>query len=170
MSLPTMMPQVLPGLVLESFSMNLRNLLAGLVLCAVTIAYASLIDTIPDRTLPNTPGPTFMPWLVAAALGTLSLLLVGQAVVGLSREPASLAGFSNFDMKGLGLLAALAALLAAIPYLGFLYSSMAFFAAAMLLYGGRQPLLIAAAAIIIPLLLQLLFRHAFSIVLPAGIV
>jgi hypothetical protein len=149
--------------------MNLRNLLAGLVLCAVTITYASLITTIPDRTLPNTPGPTFMPWLVAAALGTLSVLLVGQAIAGLARETPSLAGFIEVDPKGIALLAAMAILLVAIPYFGFLYSSIAFFAVAMMLYGGRQPLPIIVAAIAIPLLLQTLFRYAFSIILPAGI-
>ena len=109
-----------------------------------------------------------MPWLIAAALGTLSVLLVGQAIVGLARETPSLTGFVDFDLKSMGLLVAIAALLVAIPYFGFLYAGMAFFAIAMLLYGARQPLTIMAAAVAIPLLLQTLFRYAFSIVLPTG--
>ena len=68
--------------------MPLRNLVAGLVLCAVTVAYASLIGSIPDRTLPNTPGPSFMPWLIAAVMGILSLCLVIQA----ARELLRIAG------------------------------------------------------------------------------
>lgn len=149
--------------------MNLRNLIAGLVLCAVTVTYALLIATIPDRTLPNTPGPTFMPWLVAGALGVLSLSLVGQAIVGLTRDAPSMAGFLEIDLRSVGLLVALAALLVALPYLGFLIAGMVFFAVAMLLYGARQPIPIIAAAIAVPFLLQTLFRHAFSIVLPTGL-
>ena len=151
--------------------MHLRNLVAGLVLCAITAAYASLIGSIPDRTLPNTPGPSFMPWLVAAAMGILSLSLVIQSAVALLRQSATTSsiGFASFDAGAALLLAAMGIFVAAIPVLGFLIAGMAFFACAMVLFGARNPLIIIASSIATPLLLQLLFRHVFSIILPPGI-
>ncbi len=98
----------------------------------------------------------------------LSLALVGQAIAGLARGAPSHEGCIDFDPKSIGLLVAMVALLAAIPYFGFLAAGIVFFAVAMVLYGARQPLTIIVAAIAIPLLLQTLFRYAFSIVLPAG--
>ena len=151
--------------------MPLRNLVAGLVLCAVTVVYASLIGSIPDRTLPNTPGPSFMPWLIAAAMGILSLCLVVQAALALLRPTGATPAieFASFDSRAALLLAAMALFVAAIPILGFLIAGIVFFACAMVLFGARNPFTVIAGAIAVPLLLQLLFRHVFSIILPAGI-
>ncbi len=150
--------------------MNLRNLVAGLVLCTVTAIYASLIGSIPDRTLPNTPGPTFMPWLVVAAMGALSVSLVAQAAFSMMRAPAAPpTSFASFDAKAGLLLVAMATFVAAIPVLGFLIAGVAFFACAMVLFGARRPLVIVTGAVAIPVVLQLLFRHVFSILLPSGI-
>ncbi len=150
--------------------MNIRNLVAGLVLCVITAAYASLIGTIPDRTLPNTPGPSFMPWLIAAMTGALSLALLAQGVIGLRQSGASeeSAPFAEIDGRAVLLLLAFAVYLAALPYVGFLYGSIVFFAALMVLFGARSPLLIIAAAVVVPLALQFVFRHAFTIILPTG--
>ena len=156
---------------LKYIPMHLRNLVAGLVLCAVTAGYASLIGSIPDRTLPNTPGPSFMPWIVTAAMAILSLCLVVQSAIAIMRDSAAakLAGFASFDSSSVLLLIALAAFVAAVPVLGFLLAGVAFFAVAMILFGARNPVMIIASAIAVPLFLLLLFRHVFSIILPSGI-
>ncbi|MGI9424941.1 MAG: tripartite tricarboxylate transporter TctB family protein [Hyphomicrobiaceae bacterium] len=150
--------------------MNVRNLIAGLVLAVVAGVYAFLIDGIPDRTLPNTPGPSFMPWLIACALGILSLALVAQGVIGLLGTSAGVQGQTDIsvDSKAVLLLALLAIYVVAIPYAGFLYASVVFFVGAMVLFGARNPVVIIVSSIAIPLCLQYLFRHLFSIVLPSG--
>lgn len=150
--------------------MHGRNFIAGLVLCAVAGTYAYLIGTIPDRSLPNTPGPTFMPWLIAMAMGALSLALVVQGSRGLlaaGGSDRSQAG-EGLDGRGLALLAAMVAYVIVIPLVGFLIASIVFFALAMVLFGARNPLVVAIASIVIPIALQFLFRNAFSIILPTG--
>lgn len=150
--------------------MHGRNLIAGLVLCAVAGTYAYLIGTIPDRSLPNTPGPTFMPWLIAIALGVLSLALVVQGGMGLLAAGGSdhMEAREGLDGKGIALLGAMVVYVIAIPLVGFLVASIVFFAVAMVLFGARNPIVVAGASIVLPIALQFLFRNAFSIILPAG--
>lgn len=151
--------------------MHGRNLIAGLVLCAVAGTYAYLIGTIPDRSLPNTPGPTFMPWLIALAMGALSLALVVQGSMGLrsARGSDRSEAIEGLDGKTIALLGAMVAYVIAIPLVGFLIASMIFFAVAMVLFGARNPIVVACASIVVPIALQFLFRNAFSIILPAGL-
>ena len=163
--------------------MERRNILAGLVLLALSAGYGYLIGTIPDRTLPNTPGPTFFPWIIAGAAAALSLALVLQGVAALAGSAKGLVGAQaaedevkpEADGPGKGFLLAVAALvwfalyLAALPFAGFIVASFIFFGGLMLLYGARNPLLIAVASCAIPAALYLLFRHVFTILLPTGI-
>ena len=52
-----------------------RNLLAGCGLLAFSLAYGVLTTGLPDRTLPNTPGPAFFPWFITGSLVILSAAL-----------------------------------------------------------------------------------------------
>jgi len=150
----------------------LRNAIAGFVLLLLTGGYALLIATIPDRTLPNTPGPTFFPWLITAAGGLLSLVLLVQGVAGLrahkedsgdTRRPGA------FDWAAALALAWFALYLVALPTAGFIAASIVFFAGLMVLYGAHTPLVVIASSVGIPFALYLLFRHVFTIILPTGI-
>ena len=47
-------------------SMGHRNLAAGFVLLTAGIGFALATGQLPDRTLPDTPGPAFFPWLIAS--------------------------------------------------------------------------------------------------------
>ena len=57
----------------------------------------------------------------------------------------------------------------ALPFAGFVVSSVIFFAVLMVLYGGRKPLLIGVAATLVPVALFVIFRYGFQIVLPHGV-
>lgn len=150
--------------------MAVRNLVAGLVLCVLTAVYAGLIGSIPDRTLPNTPGPSFMPWLIAGMMGVLSLALVVQGATALRASGPSGGEDApgGIDGRSVLLLLGFAVYLVALGYVGFFYASVAFFAGLMVLYGARSPILIIIASLVVPLALQLIFRHAFSIILPTA--
>ena len=112
-----------------------------------------------------------MPWLIAAVTGILSIALIAQGSLGLLRSPPSPEQMKSqsFDHRAVLLLVAIAAFAVAIPYAGFVYAGIPFFACAMLLYGARQPLVIIGASITVPVLLQFVFRNVFSIILPAGV-
>lgn len=145
-----------------------RNIAAALVLIGIGAWYGVMTATLPERTLPNTPGPSFFPWLITAALLILSAALLAQ---GLARRGADVEPEHDGFRAGRGLYALIwfAAYLVALPYVGFLFASVPFFAGLMVLYGGRNKLFVAIAAVAVPLLLFFLFRHGFQILLPRGI-
>lgn len=142
-----------------------RNLVAALVLLAVGICYAILTTGLPERTLPNTPGPSFFPWLIAGAILLLSVALLGQGLVA-ARAPGT--GHATTPLPRRPVLALLwfAVYLAALPWAGFLWSSIPFFAGLMVLYGGRNWVLVGVSSVAIPVILFYLFRQVFQILLP----
>ncbi len=145
-----------------------RNVAAALGLLAFGAWYAWLSAGLPERHMPNTPGPSFFPLIIVALLIGLSLALLIKGIADLragrqADSPARLAP------GALSALAAFFVYLGALPYVGFVVSSVIFFAVLMVLYGGRKPLLIGVAATLVPVGLFVIFRHGFQIVLPHGV-
>lgn len=145
-----------------------RNIVAALVLMGIGAWYGVLTATLPERTLPNTPGPSFFPWLITGALLILSAgLLVQGLTSGRTEKGQNGDGFPAG--RGLYALIWFAVYLAVLPYVGFLFASVPFFGGLMVLYGGRHKLFVGVAAVAVPLLLFFIFRHGFQILLPRGI-
>jgi hypothetical protein len=150
-------------------SMAHKNIAAAIGLLAFTGWYAVMTTGLPDRAImPNTPGPSFFPWLISAAITALSIALLVQGITGLKR--ANGAASEPYDVRNPVLaLASFAIYLAALPYLGFVPTGVLFFAALMWLYGARNPFIIAAGAVLGPLILFVVFRYGFNIILPRGL-
>ena len=150
-------------------SMAHKNIAAAIGLLAFTGWYAVLTTGLPDRDImPNTPGPSFFPWLITAALSALSVTLLFQGITQLKRQNGAVTGRQDHKTAIMAL-ASFAIYLTALPYLGFVPASVLFFAALMWLYGARNPLMIAVGAIGGPLILFVLFRYGFNIILPRGL-
>jgi putative tricarboxylic transport membrane protein len=145
-----------------------RDILAALGLLAFSAWYAWLASELPERSLPNTPGPSFFPLIVIALVAALSVALLVRGGMAL-RAPRGADRHGAFSPTAALMLASFAVYLALLPLAGFIVASMAFFATLMLLYGSRNPLLIGAASTGLPIILFLIFRYGFQIVLPRGI-
>ena len=147
-------------------SMAQRNLLAGAVLLAIGLAYGALTTGLPERTLPDTPGPAFLPWIITAAWLVLSAALLAHGLIAASNESKD-AGY-RVPAKGWVALAGFVVYVGLLPWLGFVAASALFFAGLMWLYGERNRLLIALTSLIVPVVLFYLFTAGFQILLPRG--
>ena len=145
-----------------------RNLVAGCVLMAFSLTYAVLTAGLPERSLPNTPGPAFFPWFVTTGLLILSvaLLIQGQRA---SRSNSERPAPSHITSTGWIALGAFVVYLLLVPLLGFLTASIPFFAVLTALYGQRNRLLVAVSAIAVPVLVYVVFRYGFQMLLPRGL-
>ena len=56
--------------------MRKKNLISSIAFLVIGICYSYLTFWIPIRTLPNTPGPSFFPWVIAICFFILSFLLL----------------------------------------------------------------------------------------------
>ena len=144
-----------------------REAIVGAVLLVTGVVYGLLTAALPNRSLPNTPGPAFFPWLIAGALILLSAALLIRSLRHDVPEPSE-ASSDPDSKRRLFTLIWFAGYLLAIPYAGFLPASVPFFAGMMWFYGERNRLMLALAAIIFPGSLFYLFRYGFQILLPAG--
>ena len=145
-----------------------RNPIAGSVLQAFSLTYAVLTAGLPERSLPNTPGPAFFPWFVTTGLMILSiaLLIQGQRVSDKdSKRPTP----PRITQTGWIALGAFVIYLALVPLLGFLTASIPFFAVLTALYGQRNRLLVVVSAIAVPVLVFVVFRYGFQMLLPRGL-
>jgi putative tricarboxylic transport membrane protein len=145
-----------------------RDALIGVILLVIGVIYGVLTSALPNRSLPNTPGPAFFPWLITGAFIFLSAALLIRSLrdgVHASRH-VSTARDSRLPIFALTWFVIY---LAALPFTGFLPASIPFFAGMMWFYGERSPLVLILAAIIVPSSLFYLFRHGFQILLPAGV-
>lgn len=149
-------------------TMALRNIISGMVLLALTAVYGYLTSGLPDRLVPNVPGPSFFPTLIAVSLGVLSLALLGKGIIVGRREGLSLAGLS-LPFKAILVLAWFGLFVASLPWAGFIIGGVPFFAGMILFYGERRPHWVVLGAITIPISLFYLFREAFQIMLPTGL-
>ena len=147
--------------------MGQRDITVALVLIAVAAGYGFLAAGLPERSVPNTPGPSFFPWLITIAISGLAAALLWQGVramrgAGLHPDPGGI------DRKAALMLVVFAVYLGLLPVAGFLLAGIPFTAALILLYGGRNRLVVLAGSVGMPVLLFYLFREVFSILLPAG--
>ncbi|MFQ5693685.1 MAG: tripartite tricarboxylate transporter TctB family protein [Nitrospinota bacterium] len=153
--------------------MRARNIGGALTLIAFGLAYGYLTTGLPERSLPNTPGPSFLPWILTACLLFLSGLWLAQALrKDLPDEPAEGTAprgtpAPRGTRRAAGGLLALLAYLAVLPYLGFLVSTPPLVGVLMWTLGERRPLPLGALAIGIPLFLYGLFKILFHVPLPA---
>lgn len=147
--------------------MSRKNVVAGLVLIALGVGYGYLTAGLPKRSLPNTPDPSFFPWIITGCLIVLSVVLLVQGLQGprSARNEADTAGGLRAPTVFLTLFVAYVALL---PLAGFVIASVPFFAALMWLYGERRWGWISALSVALPVILVLIFRDGLQIPLPTG--
>ena len=60
--------------------MRRRNIIAAVVLIVSALFYGGLTAQLPTRTLPNTPDPSFFPWINTAIILALSVLLLARTL------------------------------------------------------------------------------------------
>jgi hypothetical protein len=150
--------------------MGRRNIIAAIVLLALGLAYGLLITGLPLRTLPNTPDPSFFPWINAAILLALAAALLVQGLFFTAGDEEQTEGIpARRQLPVLWVLAAFVAYLIALPPLGFVVATVPFFAALMVAYGERRALWLGAGALGVPILLFVVFRYGFGVLLPRGL-
>ncbi len=148
-------------------SMGHRNLAAGIVLLAVGIGYGLATGQLPDRTLPDTPGPAFFPWLIAIGLIGLSAALIVRGLIAIRHGGEDSSGF-RLPGRGWFALGGFAAYLLLLPFAGFVLASVPFCGGLVVLYGERRAVIAGAAGVLIPLLLFIVFSTGFQVLLPRG--
>jgi hypothetical protein len=149
-------------------NMRTRNLIAGIILLLLCAVYAYLTAHLPTRNIENTTQPSFFPWVITFCLTGLSISLLLQGVLPVFASKAS--AVTGVPIKRLlfGLTLTLVYLIA-LPALGFIAANIPFFAGLMYLYGERRPGWIVGGSVFTSLVIFGLFREAFQIRLPAGI-
>lgn len=147
-----------------------RNIVAGLILLAFGAWYAYQIGNLPVRTaMPNTPGPSFFPILIVTSLLVLSASLLLSGMLELRRSQSVVVAKTSIAWTPVWALTTFAVYLVVFPYAGFIVASIPLFAAWMYFYGARDKIKIAVFCVIMPVAIYVLFRFAFQIILPRGI-
>ena len=150
--------------------MRKKNIIAGLFLTALGLVYGYLTTGLPERSLPNMPGPSFFPWIIPFCLLALSVSLFIQGLRMAPEAPPKTEdpdkGHDTGPWPAIYFLVIFAVYLGLLPYLGFLLASIPLFAILMALYGETRKLWIASFSLGIPVFLFLLFREVFTILLP----
>lgn len=149
-------------------SMAWRNIIAALGLIAFGAVYAVLAAGLPERSLPNTPGPSFFPLLIIAFVVALSVALLLSGVLALRLERGPHFRPVTLERSHLAI-ACFVIYLALLPFAGFVLASIVFFAALMVLYGARNHIVTAITSVAVPVVLFVIFRYGFKIVLPRGL-
>ncbi len=147
--------------------MRNKNIIAGLFLTVLGLTYGYLTTGLPERSLPNMPGPSFFPWIITLCLLVLSVSLLVQGLRMAADEPRS-GDSDGRSFPAFLFLGVFAVYLALLPFLGFLLASIPFFAVLMALYGETRKLWITSLSFGVPVFLFLLFRDVFNIPLPRG--
>ncbi len=157
---------------LKQHGMRRRNIIAAVALLALTAIYGVLTTQLPSRSLPDTPGPPFFPWINTVILFALSLGLLVQGLMGKTAETASAPSADDAAdqrRRALWAFGIFIVYLLVLPGLGFLLATVPFFAALMVLFGERRWLWVTIGSVSMTVFLYILFRHGFSIFLPRGI-
>ena len=148
-------------------SMPMKNVILSIIMLLFGVWFAYLSSELPDRTIPNVPGPAFFPGIVSIFVIVISLSLLVKGLKGLRALPAFTHDVS-FPYKAVFIVFMFLVFLVLLPYAGFLLAGIPFFAGLMILCENRKPIHVLAGAIAIPVFLYFLFREAFTILLPAG--
>jgi hypothetical protein len=122
--------------------MRRKNIIAAVVLIACAILYGVLTANLPVRTLPDTPDPSFFPWINTVIMLVLSVWLLARGL----KRPATER-----------------------PGLGFILATVPFFAVMMVLFGERRLIWVCGGAVCATVLLYTLFRYGFGVFLPRGL-
>jgi hypothetical protein len=147
--------------------MRKKNIIAAAVLIVFAIIYGGLTLFLPVRTLPNTPDPSFFPWINTVFILVLSICLLVQGL----RQPVTtpLPDDGTRRRMGIWAMGAFVIYLAVMPNLGFILATAPFFAVMMVLYGEHRLARVSAGAICATVVLYVLFRHGFGVFLPRGL-
>ena len=147
--------------------MRRKNSIAAIVLIVFAASYGVLTAGLPVRTLPNTPDPSFFPWINMATILILSVWLLVRSL----RRPKETALDTDTAERNriITALGVFVIYLAAMPTLGFILATLPFFAAMMVLFGERRPIYVGTGTIAVTAALYLLFRHGFGVFLPRGL-
>jgi putative tricarboxylic transport membrane protein len=149
-------------------NMRTRNLIAAIILLSFCAGYAYLTANLATRAIENTTQPSFFPWVVVICLTILSVALLIQSFLpSISMKTPKPQGVPTKRLV-FGLVLAIV-YLALLPILGFAGANIPFFAGLMVLYGERNILKIIISSVAISLFVSYLFREAFQILLPSGI-
>jgi len=153
--------------------MRRKNIVAAVVLIVCGLIYGYLAGGLPERSLPDTPGPSFFPWVVTAILLGLSAALLFQALAmergvapAIEQTPMKARDDRRLALRALG---AFLAYIVLLPALGFIIATIPFFAVLMVLFGERRPFPVVAGALVMTAILYGVFRHGFGIFLPRGL-
>jgi putative tricarboxylic transport membrane protein len=147
--------------------MRRKNIIAAVVLIACAILYGVLTANLPTRTLPNTPDPSFFPWINTAIILVLSVWLLVRDLRRPAPQPTPAGTGPN--RRAVWALAAFVGYLAIMPGLGFILATAPFFAVMMVLFGERRPIWVGGGAVGTTVLLYALFRYGFGVILPRGL-
>ena len=145
-----------------------RNAVVGVVLLTLGIVYGLLTASLPNRSLPDIPGPSFFPWLITGAFVVLSGALLISAFIGSDNDSTEPIVDSNTKLRMFALIW-IVVYFSVLPYAGFLVASAPFFAGMMWFYGERNRTVILLSAVLIPGGLFYVFRYGFQILLPTGV-
>ncbi|MDG2205826.1 MAG: tripartite tricarboxylate transporter TctB family protein [Alphaproteobacteria bacterium] len=147
--------------------MRRKNSIAAIVLIVFAASYGVLTAGLPVRTLPNTPDPSFFPWINMATILILSVWLLVRSL----RRPKETALDTDTAERNriITAMGVFVIYLATMPTLGFILATLPFFAAMMVLFGERRPIYVGTGTIAVTAALYLLFRHGFGVFLPRGL-
>ncbi|MGY8937790.1 MAG: tripartite tricarboxylate transporter TctB family protein [Alphaproteobacteria bacterium] len=146
---------------------GLRDIVAALGLLIFSGLYVWATTHIPDRTIPNTPGPSFFPFVIITVVAALSVALLVKGYKDYRAENGVPFSILMPPLPCL-MLGAFLIFLVALPWAGFLLSSIGFFAVLMVLYGSREPVKILLWSLALPSALYAVFTQLFQILLPTG--
>ncbi len=147
--------------------MRRKNIIAAVVLIACAILYGVLTANLPVRSLPNTPDPSFFPWINTVIILALSVWLLARGLKQPATERAP--DGTGQRRRAAWALGAFVAYVAVMPSLGFILATAPFFAVMMVLFGERRPFWVGGGAVCATVLLYVLFRHGFGVFLPRGL-
>lgn len=145
-----------------------REVCTALVLLAFASGYAYLTSKIPTRSLPNTPGPQFQPWLLTGALVVLAVALLFRAVLRRVGEGEELprSHLLSTWLFPLGGILTLALYIWLVQTLGYLLTTPFFIAALMMLAGSRRWQVVVFTALGASWGVYGVFEKAFKVILP----
>lgn len=147
--------------------MRRKNIISAVVLIGFVVVYGILTAHLPVRTLPNTPDPSFFPWVNTVII----LVLSGWLLVRGLRRPRETAAAIDTAQRNRVVMAmtVFVIYLAAMPMLGFILATAPFFAVMMTLFGERRPFHVGIGTLAATAALYFLFRHGFGVFLPRGL-
>jgi len=148
--------------------MNRRIVVPATIFLGTSAVYGYLTTSLTERTLPNTPGPSFFPWILTVCLALLSsALLIQEFITSKDRRPSLQEKIKPKVLPPIGLFLFVPYLMV-LPFAGFLPASILFFGGIMIAAGEKNKTIIAAASTAIPLFLYFLFQYIFQIPMPKG--